>query len=304
MDCTAKIEYATLHSTMICRNENHTMNTRRLTYRALALIAALTALFTAVLVAQEVNDSPQIDEIQRLVPEIINVYPHDDNAFTQGLLLHDGVFYESTGLYGESDLREVEIETGEIVRLVDLPGEFFAEGLALVDDRFIQLTWQENAAFVYERETLELLGYFQYSGEGWGLCYDGTALFHSDGTENIDIRDPETFQTQQIIEVTIDGVPVIMLNELECVGDHIYANVWQTTRILQIDKQTGAVTALIDAQNLEDYVREELPDAIVGGTSNVLNGIAYNPESDTFYVTGKKWPLLFEVRFAAADSDN
>lgn len=268
---------------------------KRLPYRL--LIATAIALFAVALIAQELSEQPKISEIPRLVPEIIETYPHDTDAFTQGLLLYDGVLYESTGLYGESDLRRVDPTTGDVLQLIPLPDEFFAEGLALVDDRFIQLTWREGAAFVYDRDTLELLGGFRYNNEGWGLCYDGDLLYHSDGSSQITVRDPETFGEVNSFEVTIDGVPVVRLNELECVGDHIYSNVWQTTRILQIDKATGAVSALIDAQNLEDAVRAAYPDAVVGGTSNVLNGIAYIEESDTFYVTGKKWPALFEVRF-------
>lgn len=272
------------------------MNASRWKLPGFVTAIILTALLVFGLTAQNTR-SPQIDEITRLIPQIINVYPHDTDSFTQGLLLHEGSLYESAGLYGESNLREVDPITGEVLRQVAVADEFFAEGLALFNDWFIQLTWQENTAFVYDRESLELLGFFQYNGEGWGLCYDGSDLFHSDGSENIFVRNPETFQTIAMLEITMDGVPVIMLNELECVDEYIYANVWQTTRILRIDKETGAVSALIDAQNLEDYVRENFPDDMVGGTSNVLNGIAYNPESETFYVTGKHWPALFEVRF-------
>lgn len=272
---------------------------KRLPYRL--LLVAVIALFAGVLIAQEISDRPTIDQIQRLVPEIINTYPHDTDAFTQGLLLYDGFLYESTGLYGESDLRRVDLVTGEALEIIPLSDEFFAEGLALIDDRFIQLTWREGTAFVYDRDTLELLGAFRYNNEGWGLCYDGDLLYHSDGSSFITVRDPETFAEVRRFEVTIDGVPVVRLNELECVGDHIYSNVWQTTRILRINKATGAVSALIDGQALEDAARAAYPDAVLGGTGNVLNGIAYNAEDDTFYVTGKKWPALFEVRFVTEE---
>ena len=229
-----------------------------------------------------------------LVPEVINEYPHDDNAFTQGLLWFDGVFYESTGLYGESTLRQVDIETGEAVESVPLSDEVFAEGLEKVGDTLIQLTWQAEEAYVYDFETFELIDTIAYEGEGWGICYDDRYLFMSDSTSYLSVRDPETFDLIFRGAVTIDGqlVPAQLLNELECVGDYVYANAWQTDFIFQIDKFTGDVVALIDASELlTDDERAEL----TGG--QVLNGIAYNPETETFFITGKQWPKLFEVVF-------
>ncbi len=228
--------------------------------------------------------------VEPLVPEVIAVYPHDTEAFTQGLLLDNGVFYESTGRRGQSTVREVAVETGEVQRSRDVP-PYFAEGLALVDDRLIQLTWQDGIALVYDRDTFTYEGAYFYLGEGWGLCYDGESLYHSDGSQYITRRDADTFESLERIEVTYGGRPVIQLNELECVGDDIYANVWQTDFILRIDKHTGEVNALIDASQL--LAAEDRPT----DGNGVLNGIAYDPENDVFYLTGKLWQSMFEVRF-------
>lgn len=230
-----------------------------------------------------------LQAVETLVPEVIAEYPHDPDAFTQGLLLHNGFFYESTGLYGESDLRRVDPETGAVLQQVDLNDQIFAEGLALIDDRLIQITWRENIAIEYDLETFEVNNVFEYEGEGWGLCFDGEALYMTDGSDNLFLRDPETFELLAIIPVTLRGQPVFNLNELECVGDDIYANVWQTDFIMRIDKDSGVVGAEIDASGL-------LTDP-ESAQADVLNGIAYDPENDIFYITGKLWPRLFEVQF-------
>ena len=252
------------------------------------LIIALTlTLLTFPLQAQ----SPPVP---RLIPEVLNVYPHDDNAFTQGLLWHDGYLYESTGLRGESTLRRVDIESGEPLETIAIEEEYFAEGLERVGDRLIQLTWQAGRAFVYDFDTLEQVDTIEYDGEGWGLCYDGRYLFMSDSTSYLSVRDATTFDLIFRGAVTYEGqiIPAQLLNELECVGDQIYANTWNTDYIFRIDKWTGDVTALIDANSLlTEAERSELD----GGA--VLNGIAFNSESQTFYITGKKWPKLFEVVF-------
>ncbi len=225
------------------------------------------------------------------VPEVVRSLPHDPGASTQGLLLHDGTFYESTGQYGESTLRQVDVETGEVVRLLEISDEYFGEGLARVGNELIQLTWQENVAFVYDLDSFDLVRTIEYEGEGWGVCYDGDALFMSNGTAILHRRDPRSFEILDSYEVTLDDAPVRNLNELECVGDAVYANVYQTDRILQIDKTTGRVLAEFDGSTLEP----------TGGRPRnaraVLNGIAFNPDSGTFYVTGKLWSSMFEVRF-------
>lgn len=234
-------------------------------------------------------------EFVELVPEVLNTYPHDSNAFTQGLLLEDGVFYESTGLYERSSLRKVEPETGEVLKQVNLPGIYFAEGLALVNDELIQLTWKSEEAFRYTLD-FERTGAFSYAGEGWGLCYDGESLYMSDGSATIDRRDPETFELLGEVKVRLRGAPVVLLNELECVGDALYANVWQTDSIVKIDKASGQVTARVDASGL--LTEEERANLEPGG---VLNGIAYDPQEETFFITGKLWPKVFEVRFVPED---
>ncbi len=232
------------------------------------------------------------EEIMHLVPEIIAVRPHDVSAYTQGLLLYEGSLYESAGRYAESTLREVDPETGEVLRMVEVPDEYFAEGLERVGDRLVQLTWKEKVAFIYDLETFEQVGAFTYEGEGWGLCYDDEYLYMSDGSPIISIRDPETFEVMFRGVVTYQGSPVQNLNELECVGDYIYANVWNTDYIMKIDKTNGRVVAFVDAAGL---LTPEDIESLASGS--VLNGIAYNAEADTFLITGKRWPKLFEVRF-------
>lgn len=240
--------------------------------------------------------SPTPERVQYLVPDVLASFPHDETAFTQGLLLHEGSFYESTGQYGASNVRQVNPQTGDVLRQTDLSSAYFGEGLALVDDRLIQITWREGEAFVYSLETLEVIGVFEYEGEGWGLCYDGQILYMSDGSATIFQRDPISFEITGQMPVTLEGEPVERINELECVGDSIYANVWLTDTILRIDKATGDVRAVIDASALLD------PAMRTAMSSNaVLNGIAYNADNDTFFVTGKWWPLMFEVRFVPAN---
>lgn len=228
-----------------------------------------------------------------LRPVVLATYPHDARAFTQGLQLHDGALYESTGLYGRSSLRQVEIGTGKVLRQVDLPSTLFGEGLAWVDGTLVQLTWKEGVALVYDPATFNKLREHSYSGEGWGLCFDGTQLIQSDGSHQLTFRDPTTFAVTRQLPVILDGQPLTALNELECVGDRVYANIWMTDRIVEIAKRTGAVTAVIDAGHLltpEERTR-------LGGSA-ILNGIAHDPSNNTFLLTGKLWPKLFRVRFA------
>lgn len=224
------------------------------------------------------------------VPEVLRELPHEISASTQGLLFHEGLFYESTGQYGESTLREVDVATGEVLRMVELPNELFGEGLALVGDELFLLTWQEELGIVYDVETFEELRRFEYEGEGWGLCYDGRSLFMSNGSAILHRRDPVTFEILESREVTQDGRPVRNLNELECVGDFVYANVYQSDRIVRIDKASGVVIAEYDGSVLQPEAGRPMD------VRAVLNGIAHDPASDTFYLTGKTWPSMFEVR--------
>lgn len=226
-----------------------------------------------------------------LVPEVLASYPHDSGAFTQGLLYFDGTLFESTGIEGSSSLREVELGSGEVIRLRPLDDDLFGEGLARVGEELWQITWQNGRAFRYDLDTFDLVRSYSYPGEGWGICYDGEQLFMSDGSHQITIRDPATFAELRRFSVTLDNQPVVRLNELECVGDAIYANIWLTDTIVKIDKGNGRVVSEIDAAELlTPEERAALPEGAV------LNGIAYNPDSETFYLTGKLWPKLFEVR--------
>lgn len=229
---------------------------------------------------------------ERLVARVHARYPHREDAFTQGLVWDHGRMFESTGLVGRSSLREVALGTGEPVRNMADPADVFAEGLALVGSELVQLTWQDNVAYVYDRDTFTKRTEHRYEGEGWGLCHDGTHLVMSDGTDVLRFRDPSTFSVVRQVSVTRLGRPLRMLNELECVGDEVYANVWQTDDIVRIDARTGVVEAIIDASALVQEVR--------GPRVDVLNGIAYVPERGRFLVTGKQWPTLFEVTFERA----
>ncbi len=222
---------------------------------------------------------------------VLNRVPHQTDAFTQGLLLHDGELFESTGLYGESSLRQLDPLTGAVLRQVDLTDRYFGEGLALVGDSLIMLTWQENEALVFERDTFKQTGSFAYEGEGWGLCFDGSSLVMSDGSSRLQYRDPVTFELESQVQVTRpDGRPLPLLNELECVGSSVYANVFTTTYIVRID-EGGQVGAVYDLRNL--LTEEEWAGL---DEEAVLNGIAYNDESGTFLVTGKLWPWMFELQ--------
>lgn len=224
--------------------------------------------------------------------EILRILPTDPDAYTQGLVLDGNVFFESTGTYGGSTLREVEVETGEILRLHRLPDDHFGEGLALVGDRLIQLTWQEGIAWIYDRESFEVVGRFEYQGNGWGLCYDGEDLWMTTGGSLLVRRDPITFEVRERVPVTLRDRPQFEVNELACVGDHIYGNIFQEDRIVKIEKATGVIVAEIDASPLNPQSGRPL-----GDPEAVLNGIAWDPETDTFYLTGKRWPTIFQVRF-------
>jgi len=231
--------------------------------------------------------------VERLRVQVLATYPHDAQAFTQGLVWRDGFLYESDGLYARSMLRKVVPETGEAAQVVMLDPRIFAEGLAAVGDHLIQITWKEQRAPVYDIGTLGQVNEFQYRGEGWGICYDGTRLVMSDGSSHLTFRDPQTFEPTGQVNVILEGQPIDELNELECVGDKVYSNVWQTDRILRIDPASGRVEATIDAAGLLTPQERQQAD--------VLNGIAYDPDDGTFLITGKLWPKLFKVQFPKAD---
>jgi glutaminyl-peptide cyclotransferase len=227
--------------------------------------------------------------VERLKVEVISRRPHDRSSFTQGLELANGRLYEGSGLRGQSTLREVDPRTGAVSRSISIDSKYFGEGITVVEDRVIQLTWQEHTALVYRLSDFGQITTFTYDTEGWGLCDDGTRLIMSDGTSRLYLRDRSTFALNGTVSVTNDGAPVDQLNELECVDGQVYANVWQTDTIVRIDPSTGNVTATIDASGL--LSASEAKDA------DVLNGIAYDASTKSFLLTGKLWPTLFEVRF-------
>ncbi len=222
--------------------------------------------------------------------EMLGTFPHDPAAYTQGLLFHDGHLFESTGRYGESSVRRVDVPTGEVQARVAVDSALFGEGLARVGSELVQLTWKAGRALVYDLETFAALREFTYEGDGWGLCYDGEALWMSDGSNALERRNPQDFTVLATVEVTRNGSPQHRLNELECVDDWIYANVYQTDVIVRIDKATGEVLGEIDLSSVPPDARRP------GDIDAVLNGIAYVPETGVFLVTGKLWPKLLALR--------
>lgn len=220
---------------------------------------------------------------------IVNTFPHDPNAFTQGLVWENGLLYEGTGQPGHSTLRKVELETGKVLQSIELPAEYFGEGITIFHNKIIQLTYLSKVGFVYDKDTFELLRQFNYPTQGWGITHDGKNLIMSDGTPTLYFLDPETFETISRIDVRENNTLLWDLNELEYIDGQIYANIWTSDRIAIIAPQTGQVTAVIDMKGLltgQDRSREV----------NVLNGIAYDSINRRLYVTGKFWPKLFEIK--------
>lgn len=227
---------------------------------------------------------------------VINQYPHDPAAFTQGLVWLEGEFYEGTGRHGESSLRRVVPETGEILQMTAVPDQYFGEGIVVWEDKIIQITWKEQTAFVYDRETFEKVGEFNYDTEGWGITHDGRQLIMSDGTNTLTFRDPETFAEVGQVQVFDGDIAITRLNELEYVDGEVWANVWQTDRIARIDPATGQVLGWIDLTGLLDQATLTQP-------ADVLNGIAYDAVNGRLFVTGKLWPSLFEIEIVSVNSE-
>jgi glutamine cyclotransferase len=219
---------------------------------------------------------------------IQHVYPHDPNAFIQGLQYVDGLLYEGTGLNGRSSIRKVKLETGDVLQKRDVPAQYFGEGITVWKTDLIELTWQSGVAFVYDRDTFQEKRRFTYAGEGWGLTHDGTNLIMSDGSERLRVLDPATFAERRRIQVTAAGAPLRNLNELEFVNGEVFANIWTTDYIARIAPDTGLVVGYIDLTGL--LSANERP------SDGVLNGIAYDREHDRLFVTGKLWPKLFEIK--------
>ena len=229
------------------------------------------------------------DKVPLYTYRVIKTYPHIRSAFTQGLVFADGRLYEGTGVKGRSTLRVVELETGKLLRLRDLPARYFGEGITLFKGRIIQLTWQSNTGFVYDRESFDLLREFDYPTDGWGITHDGKRLIMSDGTPTLNYQDPKTFGETGRVEVRDAGNALAGLNELEYIRGEVWANVWPTERIARIDPADGRVTGWIELEGLLDAEDRK-------GRVDVLNGIAYDAKGDRIFVTGKLWPKLFEIK--------
>jgi glutaminyl-peptide cyclotransferase len=263
---------------------------RRVWILLIVLLGILLTLFIFVLALPRSTTASIPDTLSPwMTYEVINRYPHDPGAFTQGLIYLDGYLYESTGLYGESSLRKVALETGEVLKQVDLPQDVFGEGLTVWDETLLQLTWREGTGFVYDLETFALMGQFSYPMEGWGLTHDGERLILSDGTSTLYYVDPNTYQITGRVNVTYQGEEIERLNELEFIRGEVFANIWQTDRIVRINPHTGEVTGWIDLGGILDPGLRT-PD------TDVLNGIAYDPAGDRLFVTGKRWPVLYQIR--------
>jgi len=262
---------------------------RRLVHHLAALCVAFLLLGGAPVRARTAGPGHGAQESTPICGfTIVNEYPHDSEAFTQGLVFADGKLYEGTGLWGRSSLRRVDLDTGVVLQSLSLPSRFFGEGITSYGDRIIQLTWQAGAGFVYDRDSFQLVEQFVYARQGWGLTHDGQRLIMSDGTSTLRFLHPQTFEEVGQLGVYDHGVPVTRLNELEYIHGEIYANVWQTDRVARIDPISGEVRAWID---LEGLLRPEDLERPV----DVLNGIAYDSAAGRLLVTGKLWPKLFHI---------
>ncbi len=271
-----------------CQSGDSTPPTRDSTLPTVAPVESIPPATRDQQAAGEADPTPT----GQLTVEVVREFDHDPDAWTQGYLIEQGRLFESTGDWeaSESTLREVDPESGDVLRSVDVGQPFFSEGIAQVGDQIYMITWQDNTAFVFDRETFEVDTTFSYDGEGWGLCLDdhdgNNRLVMSDGSETLTLRDPVTFEATGTLQLVHDGS--FRLNELECVDGFAYANVWTTNIIVRIDLATGEIASTIDASPLKN---------LMGGAGNILNGIAYNEATNTFLLTGKFWPSAFEVRF-------
>lgn len=236
-----------------------------------------------------VADVDQLD-VQVYTYEVIQSYPHDPQAFTQGLIWFNGYLYEGTGLRGRSSLRKVNLANGTVLEQVNLPEEFFGEGITIWEDKIFQLTWRSNTGFIYTVDGFEQIGRFEYPTEGWGLTHDGTQLIMSDGTATLYFLDPDTFVRQGTVSVTLQNQPVDLLNELEYIDGLVYANIWKTHWIAMIEPSDGTIVAVLNLSGLLDVPPD--PEQPV----DVLNGIAYDESQDRLFVTGKLWPRIYEIK--------
>jgi glutamine cyclotransferase len=255
-------------------------------------ILGLFTLLAAFVFSYSNLPESQVPSSSDIIPvytyNVVNTYPHDHNAFTQGLVFEDGVLYEGTGRFGQSTLRRVELETGVVLQIRELSAQFFGEGITIYENKIIQLTWKSNIGFVYDKDSFKLLQEFNYSTEGWGITHDGTRLIMSDGTSTLHFLDPQTFEEIGQLEVFDNDGPITRLNELEYIQGEIYANVWLTDWVARIAPETGRVIGWVELGGL--LTTEDLSKPV-----DVLNGIAYDAEADRLFVTGKLWPKLFEI---------
>jgi glutaminyl-peptide cyclotransferase len=267
-----------------------------------ALIVISSVLFIAFLMPANAfcNDKFNEKTITYHHYRIINIYPHDQKAFTQGLIYHEGLLYESTGKWGQSSLRQVDLETGKILRIHHLPNRYFAEGMTIWQNKIIQLTWRSRKGFVYQLQNFKPLSQFTYPTEGWGLTHDGEKLIMSDGTDKLYFLNVNTFETIGMIEVRDQNRPIVNLNELEYIDGEIFANIWMSDLIVRISPQNGQVLGWIDLSGLKSLLSH---DKINAPKPNVLNGIAYDKIKQRLFVTGKFWHQLFEIQIVPAQKN-
>lgn len=252
-----------------------------------AFIELILGLMVISLSIKALGGETASKQVKRYTVRILETLPHNTDSFTQGLLYYQGMLYESTGLYGQSSLQQLDARTGSVQKTLAVPS-VFAEGLARWQNRLIQLTWQHNTAFIYTISDFSPVGTFHYDTEGWGLTADRHHLIMSDGSNVLTFRDPFSFTVERTLHVTFQGEPVRRINELEYIDGLIYANIWYQDHIVQIDPGSGEIVGIVDATpliNMQPHLDAE----------SVLNGIAYNPDTKTIYLTGKKWPKIFEV---------
>ncbi|WP_295992164.1 glutaminyl-peptide cyclotransferase [Rugamonas sp.] len=253
------------------------------------LRAKLLALPLLILSLSLPGVAPAAEPLPVYGYKIVHAYPHDTRAFTEGLLYRDGFLYESTGLKGHSSIRKVDLKTGRVLQSKELPPQYFGEGLTEWNDTLVGLTWQTNVGFVFDLASFDVKRQFAFSGEGWGLTHNDHALIMSDGTATLRELDPKTFAEVRRIPVTADGIAVDQINELEWVGDEIYANLWHTNVIARIAPATGKIVGWIDLSGI--YQQAGMGD----NGDDVLNGIAYDAQNKRLFVTGKLWPKVFEI---------
>ena len=257
---------------------------------AAAVIALVAGCSSAEPTVTEAETSTVAARVPTIKPEVLEEMPHDTSAWTQGLEFDGPTLYEGTGVAGQSQLRELDPETGAVLRAVPAPNNYYGEGITVVGDRIWELTWQDNVAVEWDKATMTPLREVPVHGEGWGLCNDGNRLIRSDGSDRLIFHDPKTFAETGSVAVTRDGDPVTSLNELECVDGQVWANIWTSDTIVRIDPATGEVNTVVDAG--------ELADAAGRNTQKVLNGIAHIA-GDEFLITGKYWPKMFRVRMGS-----